>query len=229
MNFTDTMKDLWVKIDSKLYFHLYIQNYIFYQIVRMLGFFQSIIFSISTSDCWLMLYLSLFGTKLEYAWIVWNSITSTHARKLECIQQKFVAICQSHLFYHDHIPYNNFLKILKVHTLHDRRFHLRTLFFIFAYSGLKCHLYLLDITDIRVLPRNFRSSSLFSVTCKISSSAICISAANLVCKDVDICRKPLHHCNRFYTNLWHSLINLSMFRGLPFVFQYFIYTVLFLM
>ena len=204
-------------------------NYIFSQSVRVLDLFQFIIFSISTSDCWLMLYLTPFGTKLEYASIVRNSINPTHARKLECIQQKFVALCQSHLFSHDHITYDDFLKILKLHTVHDRRSHLHALFFIFAYSGLKCHLYLLDITGIRVLPRNFRSSSLFPVTCKISSSAICISAANLVCKDVDICRKPLHHCNRFYTILWHSLINFPMFRGLPFVFQYFIYAVVFLM
>jgi len=152
-----------------------------------------------------MLYLSLFGTKLECASIVRNSITYTHARKLKCIQQKFADLCQSHLFSHDHITYDYFLQILKILNLHHRRFHLHALFFIFTYSGLKCYLYLLDITRIRVLPRNFRSSSLFSVTCKISSSAMCISAANLVCKNVDICRKPLHHANRFYTNLWHSL------------------------
>jgi hypothetical protein len=174
-----------------------------------------------------MLYLSLFGTKLECVPIVRNSVISTHARKLKCIQQKFTALCQSHLFSHDRITYDDFLKILKLHTLHHRRFHLHALFFIFAYSGLKCYLYLLDITGIRVLPCNFRSSSLFSVTCKISSSTICILAANFVCKNVDVCRKPLHHGNRFYTNLWHSLMNLSMFRGLPFVFQYFIYTVVF--
>jgi len=137
-----------------------------------------------------MLYLSLFGTKLEYASILRNSIMSTHARELECIQQKFVALCQNHLFSHYHITYDDFLKMLKLHTPHYQRFHFHALFFIFAYSGLKCYLYLLDITGIRVLPRNFRSSSLFSVTCKISSSAICISAANLVCKDVATCRKP---------------------------------------
>lgn len=174
-----------------------------------------------------MLYLSLFGTKLEYASSVRNSITSTNARKLEFILQKFIALCQSNIFSHDHITYDDFQKILKLHTLHDRRFHLHPLFSIFAYSGLKCFLYPLDITGIRVLPHNFRSSSLFSVTCKISSSAIHISAANLVCKDVVICSKPLHHCNRFCTNLWHSLINVSMFRGLLFIFLYFIYTVFF--
>jgi len=133
----------------------------------------------------------------------------------------------NNLFSHDLITFHDLKKDLKLHTLHDRRFHLHALFSIFAYSGLKCFLYPLDITGIRDFPRNFRSSSLFSVTCKISSSAIRISAANIVCKDVVICSKPLHHCNRFFTNLWYSLINLSMFRGLLFVFQYLIYTVFF--
>jgi len=122
-----------------------------------------------------------------------------------------------------------FKKIVKLHTLHARRFHLHALFSIFAYSGLKCFLYPLDITGNRVLPQNFRSSSLFSVTCKIFSSAIRISAANLVCKGAVTCSKPLHHYNRFCTNVLPSLINLSMFRGLLLVFQYFIYTVFFLM
>jgi hypothetical protein len=30
---------------------------------------------------------------LEYASVVWNSITSTDAKKLESIQQKFATVC----------------------------------------------------------------------------------------------------------------------------------------
>jgi hypothetical protein len=49
----------------------------------------------------------------------------------------------------------------------------------------------LDLTSIRVLFRNFRNSSLFAATCKNSPSARRVSAADLLCKDVDILRKPV--------------------------------------
>lgn len=52
------------------------------------------------------------------------------AKKLESIQRKFVALCQNCCFIHDHVNYEDFLKFLKLHTLHDRRFHLVALFFI---------------------------------------------------------------------------------------------------
>jgi hypothetical protein len=40
-----------------------------------------------------MLYFTLVRSKLEYAYVVWNSITTTDANKLERIQQKFAALC----------------------------------------------------------------------------------------------------------------------------------------
>jgi small-conductance mechanosensitive channel len=49
----------------------------------------------------------------------------------------------------------------------------------------------LDTTAIRVRPRNFRNSCSFTATCKISPSARCVSAANRVCKDIDIIWKPI--------------------------------------
>jgi hypothetical protein len=40
-------------------------------------------------------------------------------------------------------------------------------------------------------PRNFRSSPPFTATCKNSTSARCVSAANLLCKDVNIFSKTI--------------------------------------
>jgi len=40
-------------------------------------------------------------------------------------------------------------------------------------------------------PRNFRSSPLFTATGKTSPSARCVSAGNLLCKDVNIIRKTI--------------------------------------
>jgi hypothetical protein len=133
-----------------------------------------------------MLYIRLVIPKLEHVCTVRKSVTSTDSKKLERIQRKFVALCQYHVFPRNHVTYKDFLKFLKLHTLHDRRLYLDASFFISVYSGLKCHPSLLDTTGIRVLPRNFRNSSLFTATCKNSPSARCVSAANRVCTDIAI-------------------------------------------
>ena len=52
--------------------------------------------------------------KLEYALTVWNSITSTDAKKLERIQRKLVALCQYRLLTYDHVTYEGFLTFLKL-------------------------------------------------------------------------------------------------------------------
>jgi hypothetical protein len=80
---------------------------------------------------------------------------------------------------------------LKLHILHDRRLHVDELICIPVYSGFRCCPSLLDITGCPVFLHNFRNSSLFTATCKNSPCARCVSAANRVCKDVDICRKPI--------------------------------------
>jgi hypothetical protein len=49
----------------------------------------------------------------------------------------------------------------------------------------------LHITGISFCPPNVRNSLLFTVTCKDYYFARHVSAANLVCKEVDILRKPL--------------------------------------
>jgi hypothetical protein len=98
---------------------------------------------------------------------------------------------KSFFFTHDHVTYDDLLEFLKLHTLHDRKLHLDALFFISVYSGLKCCPSLLDTTGIRVPSHNVRNSSLFTATCKNSPTARYVMAANRVCKDTDIFRKPI--------------------------------------
>jgi hypothetical protein len=78
-------KDLGVYIDNKLYFHDHV-NYIFSKSTRLLGLIHNITFNFSSIESMLRLYIALVRCKLEYASVVWNSITSTDASKLERIQ-----------------------------------------------------------------------------------------------------------------------------------------------
>jgi hypothetical protein len=84
-----------------------------------------------------------------------------------------------------------FFYFQKVHILHNRRLYLGALCFISIYSGSKCCPSPLDITSNRVFPCNFRNSSLFTDTWRNSPSVRCVSAANHVCKDVDVFRKTM--------------------------------------
>jgi hypothetical protein len=64
-------------------------------------------------------------------------------------------------------------------------------FFISVYSGLKCCPSVLDISVVRDFPRNIRNSYPLTATFKNSPSARYVSAANHVCKDVDVLRKEI--------------------------------------
>jgi hypothetical protein len=119
-----------------------------------------------------------------YTRIVSNFVTPDEAEEIEGIQQKLAALYQNCLFSDDHVTYGYFLEGLKRHTPHDIRFLLDALFLISVYSGSKCYAPPVDITGIRVLPCNFRKSSLLTVTCKTSPFASCVSSANRVCKDL---------------------------------------------
>jgi hypothetical protein len=89
---TNFIKDLGVFIDAKVHFHDHV-NYIFSHCVKLLGLVRNTAFNFSSIECVLRLYIALVTSKLEYASVAWNSITSTDANKLERIQQRFAALC----------------------------------------------------------------------------------------------------------------------------------------
>jgi hypothetical protein len=68
----------------------------------VLGLIHSTIYRFSSRDCFSVLYITLVRPRLEYASVVWNSITSTDANKLERIQQKFTFVFLSFFPY---VPY----------------------------------------------------------------------------------------------------------------------------
>jgi hypothetical protein len=95
----------------------------------LLGLVHSVTFNSSSLECTSMfvLYFALVISKVEYAYVVWNSITFTGANKVERIQQKFAALCFNRIFPQFDYTYALALEQLKLHTLQKRRHHLDAL------------------------------------------------------------------------------------------------------
>jgi hypothetical protein len=136
INRTDSIKDLGVFIDTKLHLHDHI-NYLFSHCIKLLGLVRSITFNFSSLECMLTLYIALVRSKLEYASLVWSSITSTDANKVERIQKRFATLCFYRFFPGAHYFYSLALEELKLHALCMRRHRLDALFLTEVYCGVK--------------------------------------------------------------------------------------------
>jgi hypothetical protein len=71
-------------------FHIYV-DFIFSEYVNLLYLIRYITYRFSFQDCLYMPCFTLVTSKLEYTTVVWNSVTSADANKLERIQQKFAS------------------------------------------------------------------------------------------------------------------------------------------
>jgi hypothetical protein len=91
------VKYIGVMLDCKLYFHQHV-DYILSQGLKMLGLIRYITSSFSTLESLLVLCSSLVRSKLDYASVVLNSVTSTDSAKLEIIQRKFAALCYTRFY-----------------------------------------------------------------------------------------------------------------------------------
>jgi hypothetical protein len=90
----------------------------------LLGLVRSVTFNFSSLVCMSILYFTLVRSKVEYASVVRDSITSTDANKLESIQQKFLALCFNRFFPQFDYSYALALEQLKLNSLQKKRHHL---------------------------------------------------------------------------------------------------------
>jgi hypothetical protein len=114
---------------------------------------------------------------------------STDASKLERIQQRFAALCFKR-FFNPEVPYcySFVLEELKLLTLRVRRHRLDSFFLTQVYSGSKFCPSVFEIVGLRVPAGYIRDFRLFSSSssCKHSPSARFASAANDICRNVDV-------------------------------------------
>jgi hypothetical protein len=73
-------------LDMKLYFHRHV-DYLYFQTLKLLGVIRSITYNFSSFDSFKVLYSTLILSKLEYASVVWNSLTLADSNKLENIKK----------------------------------------------------------------------------------------------------------------------------------------------
>jgi hypothetical protein len=163
--------------------------------VALLGLIRNITFSFSTLDSSWTLYSSLVRSKLQYTSVVWNSITSTDAKKLERIQSKFVALCYNRFLSRDSngYIYSNALQVLNLRTLRDRRHQLDAIFVINVLLGSKSCPSTMDIIGLRVPTRNLQDFPLFHVSSsyKQCPSGRCATAENSVYNQLDVFRRQI--------------------------------------
>jgi hypothetical protein len=102
-----------------------------------------------------------------------------------------------------HYSYSLALKELKLHSLHMRRHRLDALFLTQVCFGFKFCPSVLEIVGLRVPARYIRDFTLFIVcsSCNNCPSARCASAANVVCRDVDVFGAGNVHLNNFLKSI----------------------------
>jgi hypothetical protein len=131
---------------------------------------------------WLVIGLALFS------FTCCCTTTTTTTTTITTITSAIITTTTTTTTAKDHYSYSFVLEELKLHTLHIRRHRLDALFFIQVYIGLKFCPSVLEIVGLRVPARYIRDFALFSActSCKNCPSARCASAANFVCRDVDV-------------------------------------------
>jgi hypothetical protein len=147
--------------------------------------------SFSTPHSLSVLYTTLVRPKLEYESIAWNSIASTDSSKLERVQK--IATLYHSIFFAgvSCSKYEGKLSGLNISTLRSRRKHLEALFVINVFKNKISCSSTFDTVSLRIPSKRIKDFSTFVVNnnFKVSPSARCVYAANVIGKEIDIFNK----------------------------------------
>ena len=114
------MRDLGVIIDQKLYFCDHVNN-IIQGARKALGFIMRNSHCINSEHVLKLLYFTLVRSKLEYASVIWNSISKHQSDRIERVQHKFLTFLHKRItgFYSDDI--DSLCNIYNLQSLKSRR------------------------------------------------------------------------------------------------------------
>lgn len=118
---TKLVRDLGVFVDEHLSFNSHI-NSIVSQSIRALGIMARLTKPFSNHHCLLRLYSTHVRSKLEFASVVWNNISSSASESIERVQRRVVRIIYDRYFGRKfYFEYNLILTRLGLCTLCNRR------------------------------------------------------------------------------------------------------------
>lgn len=118
----DSVTDLGVQFDSKLYFTEHVVKVI-NEAYRMLGMIIRFSRDFNATNVMFTLFYTFVRSKLEYASIVWSPWYQIHIRNIEKLQSKFLRFVFYKLFhtYPTFMPYRDLLTLFNVTSLEGRR------------------------------------------------------------------------------------------------------------
>lgn len=115
------VRDLGVQVDSRLFFHQHVSQ-IVNQGLRCLGAVSRITRKFRSPHCVLSLYCSLVRPRLEFASVIWNSVSLGYSNVIEEVQWKFIRIVYDrHIGRRRFYSYSSVLADIGLQSLHDRR------------------------------------------------------------------------------------------------------------
>jgi hypothetical protein len=182
--------DLGIFNDTKCRFHNHV-NHILLVVLSCWDLVSSITFTFSSVECTHTLYITLLISRLELRQLMLRSWNDS-SRGLQPSTWIFS--------FHKSLTSEE----VKSHTLRMRRHRLDVLFLIKIYLGFKICPSVLEIVGLRVPARYSRDFASFNVcsSYKNCPSARCASAANVVCRDVDVFGAENVLINQFFNMLY---------------------------
>uniref|UniRef100_A0A0K8RF85 Putative jockey ele1 orf2-h 1e-120-j 4 n=1 Tax=Ixodes ricinus TaxID=34613 RepID=A0A0K8RF85_IXORI len=157
------MKDLGVCLDSALSFNAHV-SFIVGRAMKTLGIISRITKKFRRPACMIRLFCALVRSRLEFASVVWNSLTSTQSLSIESVQKRMIRILYDRhfqrRFYYD---YEFLLKSVLLTTLSNRRFERDLIFLHRVVNGWTDANQLLNSVDFHVPCRVTRNLNVFYI------------------------------------------------------------------